>query len=251
MAKSPTSSDATLASDDAASNALASDALAMDATDPVNLENMVDITKLNATKYPIVVVYTNGDTTASGMDGNTYTLTERGWVCDNNPDLVCSTSICSIWGWDPYRDSEHKGWPAPWPIPEENSSEYGPYMEKHEDEMAFRVDCVKSECFTTAQVRRSEKIYDDDYDTYTHFFRGVVWVNGTETAFNVEMSLCSAALGDCEIVFSSIKFNGFDDDIDWFDPSDMCVRAVRHDEYAHSKSVWKLGPRAAEWGLSD
>lgn len=249
MAKSPTPSDATLASD---------------ATDPVNLENMVDITKLNAPKYPIVVAsdamasdatdpvnpknmpqmfpivvtYTDGAEGVSDEYGNTY-LFDGGWVCVNNPDLVCSGFQRSIW------EPKPEGWPEAWNFPDcACDADYKEYMEKHSNESAFRVDHVTSECFTTHQVLNSEVRYDDECGTRTYVFRGKVYVNGgKENYFVVYMTLCNSAEDDWVTLFSDIDYRGFIDDVvDGFNPYDLCVHKVQKNGYGDDDSVWKLGP---------
>jgi hypothetical protein len=219
---------------------VASDAMASDATDPVNLENMVDITKL----FPIVVTYTDGAEGVSDEYGNTYLFKDGLWVCDNNPDLVCSGFQRSIWEPNP------EGWPEAWNFPDcACDADYNEYIEKHSNESAFRVDHVMSECFTTRQVLNSEVRRDKKYGTRTYVFRGKVYVNGgKENYFVVYMTLCNAAEDDWITLFSDIEYRGFVDDVvDGFNPYDMCVHKVQKNGYGDDDSVWKLGPCTSEF----
>jgi len=199
-------------------------------------------------QYPIIITYTCNDEIATDKYGNIYSVVPYSfsvWVCDTNSELVCGWLKVMIYEWLMCSQKlEFKHWSVPWPNPSTEYTKCVKYFIEHPYEMAFRVDCIKSECFTTKQVLENSVVeYDDDFDEYTYIYEGDVYVNGKKTVFKVKMSLCALSNSEAnqKTIFDEIEFCGFEDDIDGFSPDNMCVRAIIHGDDMHRDTIWKLG----------
>lgn len=233
------------------------------AVDTVAVAADDNIQPKSGVEYPIIITYTfdshyiNKGITVKDKYGNTYSVKPYPcvmWVCDNNPELVCCFRRIFILEWRRLSQmSKFKHLPIPWPNPTTEYAEYVKYVEEHLYEIAFRVDCIKSVCFTTQQVLDNSVVeYNDHLDMYTYTYKGDVYVNGKKKVFKVKMSLdaSSNSKPNQKTIFDKIEYCGFEDDMNGFSRYSMCVRAIIHGYDMIKDTIWKLGRSGGvNWGI--